>query len=67
MKKPNFFSRFRFNTFCYRSFVPYNIILQHFIMFHFDICKGLFAFNLILTLPYLLIYVNSFLGYFKPF
>lgn len=27
IQKPYFFSRFRFNTFCFRSFVPYNIIL----------------------------------------
>lgn len=52
MQKPYFFSRFRFNTFCLRSFVPYNIILQPYIMLHFDIYKGLFAFNLNLTLSY---------------
>lgn len=59
MQKPYFFSRFRFYIFCFRSFVPYNIILQSYIMLRFDNCKWLFAFNLNLTLPYLLIYVNS--------
>nr|DAO03194.1 MAG TPA: hypothetical protein [Caudoviricetes sp.] len=34
--------------------------MQPYIMLRFDICKGLFAFNSILTLHYLLIYVNSF-------
>ena len=59
IQKPYFFSRFWFYMFCFRSFVPYNIILQPYIMLHFDICKGLFAFNHNLTLSYLLIYVNS--------
>ena len=59
MQKPYFLVSFHFNIYCFRSFAPYNIILQPYIMLYFDIYKGLFTFNHILTLYYMLIYVNS--------